>query len=271
MRTIEEDQDLPIQDFLDIKHQFDDFDKRNSKKSFPKLSRIPFDPLDPKIRHSKVKSPTIDPINDLFSISQIPLKCLRTGQEKRLAWYRPTESPDVLERQAAQYLRCINYDMVWLEIPAVALIKAVCNLRMYYQQSVEQTVRRILEFYCRRAVINWSIEDIVLAWELSERFTPSLGWSDERGIARRRVATIKEDVGYLLEYTLPGGRTDTKELLALFHEWNPDFTITPRELGVAVRSIKDITSKGSNGKCYYPGFHIPVQEELHASSHQDVA
>jgi hypothetical protein len=271
MRTIEEDQNLPIKNFLDIEHQFDDFEKRDSRKPFPKLSRIPFDPLDTKIRHSKVKYPTVDPINDLFSTSQTPLKDLRTGQKERLAWYRPTESPDVLERQAAQYLRSINYNLVWLEIPALALMKAVCNLRMYYQQSAEQTVKRILELYCRRAVINWSIEDIVLAWELSDKFTPSLGWSDVRAVARRRVVTIREDVGYLLEYTLPGGKADTKELLALFLEWNPDFAITPRELGVAVRSITGITSKGSNGKCHYPGFHIPTQEELLVPSHNEVA
>jgi len=209
----------------------------------------------------------VDPIfiqnQDLLQPYRVPMHLLRTVTLNRFPWVKASGIAKTTVEKASYYLKTFDHiEAHVIGSPGTILLHIVCNLRMYYQQGSEETVRLMMRYFSRKAEIPWTEESIAEVWNLVECFTPSLSLTDNKTIAMRRLAYIEDDVIDLIAYTKDGGEVEIKILLDLFHEWNPDFRISPRELGVAVQAITGITSTSRNGKRYYVGFHIPSEEEL---------
>lgn len=188
----------------------------------------------------------------------------------KLPWVRSTGPPTTLFRRAAFYLATFDYPeaAVW-DLDSVILANVICNLRNYYQQDADQTVKLIRWHFNPKSWEVWSPEAIRLAWELVEPYTPSLGLVDEGAQSRRRMAELEDQVVDLIAYTLPGGRVSTSDLFALFKEWYPDFEVDARVFGKSVKSVTGIGSKSVNSGRYYEGFHLPstdVHQDLEPSS-----
>jgi len=209
----------------------------------------------------------VDPIyiqnQDLLQQYRNPMHPLRTGTLNRRLWVKASGTAKTLVAKATYYLKTFDHiEAHVIGSPGAILLQVVCNLRMYYQQGCDETVRLMMRYFSRKAEIPWTKESVAEVWNFVECFTPSLSLSDTKTIAMRRLAYIEDDVIDLIAYTKEGGEVEIKILLDLFHEWYPDFRISPRELGVAVQAITGITSTSRNGKRYYVGFHIPSDEEL---------
>ena len=161
------------------------------------------------------------------------------------------------------YLRVFDYkEAAGFDSDVAILGKVVCNLRNYYRQSAEQTVELVTGVFNPKAWTPWSPEGIKLAWDLVEGFTPSLGLSDEKAVAKQRAALIEDEVVDLIAWTRSGGRVSGEDLLAVFTAWNPDLLVTPREFGAAVKAVTGLTQKPSNGIYYWVGFRLPTAKEL---------
>ena len=147
------------------------------------------------------------------------------------------------------------------DLDTVILAKVICNLRNYYLQSAEQTVELVRSVFNPKSWQVWSPEGVKLAWELVEGYTPSLGLSDEKAVAKQRAALIENEVMDLIAWTKSGGRVSGEDLRAVFAEWNPDLNVTPREFGLAVKAVTGLSTRTSNGTRYWVGFHLPTSEE----------
>ena len=189
------------------------------------------------------------------------------GHQRRssrpVPWVIATGRPETLSRKAAEYLRVFDYKEAAQFDPDVAILaKVVCNLRIYYRQSAEQTVELVTGVFNPKAWTAWSPEGIKLAWELVEGFTPSLGINDEMAVSMRRAIDLEDAVLDLIAYTKPGGRVSGGALRHLFKEWNPDLLFTDVAFGLAVNAVTGMTSKVSHGTRYWVGFHLPTPEVL---------
>lgn len=204
-----------------------------------------------------------------------PTRCrevpfIRTGARNRLPWVKESGTKATLERKAAQYLRSFNHNTPFRrEMPEMTLAKVVCNLRNYYQQDAETTVRLIQSLYNGACGYKWTPEGIRLAWELSEPYTPSLGLADKDAKSKKEGAEIEDEMTDLLAYTRSGGRVSLPDLFALFREWYPEREVENEVLGKAVKAITGIRSKPSNSVRYYYGFHLPTPEELLDPAHTE--
>jgi hypothetical protein len=178
-------------------------------------------------------------------------------------WVVATGRPETLSRKAAGYLRVFDYkEAAGFDSDVAILAKVVCNLRNYYRQSAEQTVELVQSVFNPKSWQVWSPEGIKLAWDLVEGFTPSLGLSDEKAVAKQRAALIEDAVIDLIAWTKSGGRVSGDDLLAVFAAWNPDLPVTPREFGVAVKAVTGQSTVPIHGVRYWVGFHLPITDEL---------
>jgi len=197
-----------------------------------------------------------------------PSPSIRTGARNRLPWVKATAHKKTLEEKAVHYLEIFNHDTPFRrEMPEMTLAKVVCNLRNYYQQDAEATLRLIQSLYNGKCGYEWTPEGIRLAWELSEPYTPSLGLADEDAQSKMRVAEIEGEMADILAYTRSGGRVSLPDLFALFREWYPEREVENEVLGKTVNAITGIRSKPSNSVRYYYGFHLPTPEELLDPAH----
>ena len=197
------------------------------------------------------------------------------GHQRRssrpVPWVIATGRPETLSRKAAEYLRVFDYrSAAPFDLDTAILAKVVCNLRNYYLQSAAQTVELVLSVFNPKSWQEWSPEGIKLAWELVEGFTPSLGLSDEKAVAKQRAALIEDAVVDLIAWTKSGGRVSGEDLRAVFAEWNPDLPVTPVEFAIAVKAVTGLKTKTSNGTRYWVGFQLPVvskasEQELRAA------
>ena len=178
-------------------------------------------------------------------------------------WVIATGRPETLSRKAAEYLRVFDYkEAAGFDSDVAILGKVVCNLRNYYRQSAEQTVELVTGVFNPKAWTAWSPEGIKLAWDLVEGFTPSLGLSDEKAVAKQRAALIEDEVVDLIAWTRSGGRVSGEDLLAVFTAWNPDLLVTPREFGAAVKAVTGQSTVPIHGVRFWVGFHLPTPDEL---------
>lgn len=203
----------------------------------------------------------------------IPLRKSKSERRQGRPWVRATGTAATRSKKAGAYLFRVKFQSARrTEAPAKTLATAVCNLRNYHGQSLEQTVELVRSLYNPRAKTPWSVDAIRLTWELVEGFVPRLGLADERALAKKKAADLYDDVVDLIAYTRPGGRVPAAELYALFREWNPESDATPTAFGIAVHSVTGIRSKPSKGVRYYSGFHIQSADELldqlHSSGQQ---
>ena len=181
----------------------------------------------------------------------------------KLPWVQSTGPPITLFRRAAFYLSSFDYkEAATWDLDTVILARVICNLRNYYQQDADQTVKLITKYFHRHSWEVWSPEAIRLTWELVEPYTPSLGLADEDAQSMRRMAELEDEVADLIAHTRSGGRVSTSDLFALFKAWYPDFEVDARVFGKAVKAVTGIDSKSSNSKRYHEGFHLPSPEEL---------
>lgn len=150
-----------------------------------------------------------------------------------------------------------------LDLPTMLLAKVVCNLRNYYLQDQESTVKLIQTYFNPKCWDEpWSPEAVRLMWECVEPFTPYLGIVDETAIANQRRALLEDDVVDLLAWTVPGGRVLDHDLLKVFRDWNPDIEVTSNLFSRAVKAVTGFGKKPSDGKQYWEDFHLPTEEEL---------
>lgn len=186
----------------------------------------------------------------------------------RKPWVKSSGPPETLFRRAAYYLSAFDYKAaaVW-DLDTPILLHVVCNLRNYYQQDADQTVRLISWHFNSKSWEVWSPEAVRLAWELVEPYTPSLGLTDEDARSRQRVAEIEDEVTDLIAYTRSGGEVSVEKLFALYQEWFPDREIDRRLFGKAVNAVTGIKSKPKNGRRSYVGFHLPTEDELDDPAH----
>ncbi len=178
-------------------------------------------------------------------------------------WVKASGPPNVQLDKATYYLtHGIDYKALRVfDKPEVILAKVVCNLRNYFRQSQESTVRLIQKHFNSKSDIQWSEEGIRLVWEQVEPFTPWLGKEDMQAIARQKAAFIENEVVDLIAWTKPGGRVLDKDLLKAFREWNPEIEVTSNAFSRAVKAVTGLSKLRSNGKDYWVGFHIPTAEE----------
>lgn len=197
------------------------------------------------------------------------LPWIRRGIRNRLPWVPASGPPEVCLDKAMYYLLFVfDYqEFRELDAPEWILAKVVCNLRNYYLQDQDSTVRLIQKHFNPKSDERWSEEAIRLTWELVEPFTPYLGLADVDAQSKHRVAEIEEEMTYLLAYTRSGGRVPLPDLFAQYREWYPDREVENEVLGKAVKAITGIDSKPSNGVRYYYGFHLPNPEELSDPTH----
>lgn len=198
---------------------------------------------------------------DVDKGKQVP--SIRSGTTLRKPWVKSANSPDILNQQAAHYLLIFDYrKAAKFSLAVEILAKVVCNLRNYYSQSADQTVRLIQQLFNPKSHVMWSPEGIRLVWELVEPYTPSLGLVDEKAIAKQKAMLVRQEVAYLLEWTVPDGRTLDADLLAVFREWNPEIEITSNLFSRAVKAVTGLSKFYSNSKGYWVGFHLPTVTEL---------
>jgi len=197
---------------------------------------------------------------DIMPVSRIRAGRLHDPRSSRLPWVKATGTPATLSRKAAQYLRVFDYKKAaQYDLDTEILANVVCNLRNYYDQDADQTVRLVLDLFNPKSSELWSPEGIRLAWDLVEPFTPTLALADEKTIAKRKVATIENEVIDLIAWTKPGGRVSAGDLLETFREWNPWLQVTPNAFTRAVQAVTGMTKLRSNGKDYWVGFHLPAE------------
>jgi hypothetical protein len=216
-----------------------------------------------RTRITKSMEPILIKSKDILEPLPSGVAPLRTGTKVRHPWSVSTGNAALLKARAEYYLKTFDHLSSYkLGSPGVIFMNVICNLRRYYRQNEQDTIQLMLKYFCNKADLQWMEESIAEVWHLIENITPSKAIYDEKTKAMRRKNDIEDDVSDLLAFTKDGGEVDIRVLLDLFHEWNPDFRISSRELGVAISSIKGIKSTARNGKRYFIGVHIPSKEEL---------
>jgi hypothetical protein len=176
----------------------------------------------------------------------------------RLPWVHASGDPATLSLKAAMYLKRFDHKMpAHFDFLEMTLAKVVSNLRTYYLQDANETVRLIQSLFNPRTTYKWSPEGIRLAWDSVAGFTPSLGLSDIRALAMKRKRMLEYEVADLLASTLPYGRIPVAALLAEFNDRNPDFNARPKEFGMAVKTVSGLSSVGYQGVRHYPGVSLP--------------
>lgn len=147
--------------------------------------------------------------------------------------------------------------------------KVVCNLRNYYLQDQESTVKLILTHFNPKCWDEpWSLEAVRLMWECVEPFTPSLGIRDGKARAKQRKRSLEDEVVDLLAWVRLGGRVLDDDLLGVLRAWNPHLEVTLNAFTRAVNALTGMTKLRSDGKDYWEGFHIPTAEELRLEAQQ---
>jgi len=190
---------------------------------------------------------------------------LRMGVTERKPWVPSSSSEEDRHDQAMFYLifRFDHEGAFERDLPTMILAKVVCNLRNYFLQDQENTVKLIQTYFNPKCWDEpWSPEAVRLMWECVEGYTPSLGLVDEAAVAQQKALVLEREAAYLLARTIPGGKVLDKNLLAVFQEWNPDIEVSSYLLTTAVSSVTGLKKTASNSKQYWVGFHLPTAEEL---------
>lgn len=179
-------------------------------------------------------------------------------RKRKKAWVTAAGTLQSRQTMAAFYLKDFDHRIAAIfDQPVMTMGKAVCNLRYYYRLNAKQSAELMLAHFNPKAHYRWSEDGIMLAWELTEGFTPSLGLSDKDAVAKHQLADLEVDVIDLLARTLSGGRVSTEALFARFKELNPEADTNEVAFGRVVTSLTGISSHSSKGKRYYSGFHLP--------------
>lgn len=186
-------------------------------------------------------------------------------------WVTATGTPSTRRDKAIYYLvHSFDHKAAFeRDLPTMLFAKVVCNLRNYYLQDQESTVKLILTYFnpvCWDEP--WSPEAVSLMWECVETYTPSLGIRDEKARAKQQRHALEDDVFDLLTWVRLGGRVLDDDLLAVFRDWNPQLEVTPNAFSRAVTALTGIPKRRSNGQDYWEGFHIPTAEELRLEAQQ---
>jgi len=198
-------------------------------------------------------------------IRPLRLPLPRLGAVNRVPWVPSSATADKRLGQAICYLvKAFNHEAAFhRDLPTMLFAKVVCNLRNFYLQDQESTVKLILTYFNPKCWDEpWSPEAVRLMWEYVEPFTPYLGLVDEDAVARQKAALLEREAAYLLEWVVPGGKVLDKDLLAVFQDWNPDLEATSYLLTTAVSAVTGLKKVPSNSKQYWVGFHLPTAEEL---------
>lgn len=191
-------------------------------------------------------------------------RALRMGQK---AWVAAAGTLEQRQTMAAFYLVGFDHKTAAIfEEPVATMAKVVCNLRYYYRLNAKQTADLMLAHFNAKSRYRWSEEGILLAWELVEGFTPSLGLSDKDAVAKHLLAELENDVIDFLAQVLPGGRVPVEDLYARFKASFPDVDTNEIAFGRVVTSLTGINSKSSKGRRYYSGFHLPSEDGQAATS-----
>lgn len=176
-------------------------------------------------------------------------------------WVHATGSSASLHAMAVFYLKQYDYESarLWDRKLVFTLAKVVCNLRRYYLQDREATIRLIREFFNPRFGYRWTAEGIGLTWELVAPYAPSLGIKDDTAVNRERADDLYDRVVDLVLELEPRGRVLFTDLYAHFLALNPDLDPVPTDVafGIAVGDVTGKKSTPSKGKRYYSGFRIP--------------
>lgn len=175
-------------------------------------------------------------------------------------WRCATGSEATIERKAAMYLKRFKYEAAAkFDYPEFTLAKVVCNLRKYYKQSRQGTIRLVRGIFNPKCGIDWSSEGIGITWDLVEPYTPSLGLSNRAAVKRSDRDHLYEAVVDFVLLLEPGGRALTTDLFRLFLLLNPDVHPLPTDdaFGIAFGDVTCRTSRPSKGKRYYSGVRIP--------------
>jgi len=193
---------------------------------------------------------------------------IRLGTTTRKPWVASSATDEIRHHQALFYLlyKFDHEEAFRQDFSTMILAKAVCNLRNYYLQDKEKTVKLIQNHFNPKCWDEpWSPEAVGLMWECVENFTPSLGLVDEAAVAKQKARLIEQEVAYLLQGMSPGGRVQDKELLKTFREWNPDIEVTSNLFSRAVKAVTGTSKLRSDGKGFWVGFHFP--DEDHQTAH----
>ena len=191
--------------------------------------------------------------------------CIRLGTTSRKPWVPSSAPAHIRSGQAIFYLvKVFNHeDACERDLPTTLLAKVVCNLRNYYLQDQESTVKLIQTYFNPKDLDDqWSPEAVRLMWEYVEGFTPWLGLVDKTAIADQRRVFLENEVVDLIAWTEQGGRVSDHDLLKVFQEWNPDIQVSLNLFTRAVNAVTGLGKTPSNGKQYWVGFHIPMAGEL---------
>lgn len=197
---------------------------------------------------------------------------IRLGIFGTRPWVPASGSATVREGKAVYYLtKAVDYK-IYSEFnqPVEILAKVVCNLRKYYGQDQDATVRLIQKHFNPKSDYKWSAEGIRLTWEMVEPYTPSLGLVDEMAVAKHEAAFLENEVIDLVASTKIGGKVWDHDLLAEFQRKNPEIQVTLHAFTKAVNLVTGMKKTNSNGKRYWVGFHLPTAEEL-ASREENAA
>jgi hypothetical protein len=181
---------------------------------------------------------------------------------------KSTGPSKTLFRRAAVYLSAFEYAeaAVW-DLDTQILAHIVSNLRNYYQQDADHTVKLVTRYFNPKSWEVWSPEAIRLAWDLVAPYTPMLGLSDEDAQSRSRMIELENDVVDLIAYTRPGGKVSVPALFEVYRKWHPDNHVDQRVFGKMVKSVTGIESKPRNAVRWYIGFHLPTEDELRDLAH----
>lgn len=188
-----------------------------------------------------------------------------TTKKNPLPWVKAS-GPATVRLDKATYYLVHTFDYATyrpFDDSVMILSKVVCNLRHYFCQSQESTVKLVQEHFNPKSDDKWSPEGIRLVWELAEPFTPDLGLVDAVALAQQKKVFLENEVVDLIAWTKPGGRVLDKDLLKVFREWNPELEIefTENLFTRAVQAVTGLRKLRSNGKDYWVGFHLPAADE----------
>ncbi len=187
------------------------------------------------------------------------------GRVFRPRKYRTATGSEVTRKlKAVFFLSRIDYEHAYIFEPLeMTLAKAVCNLRYFHKQTVEQTVKLIHDYFNHHTRIRWSNQTIERMWYDIEGYSPDLGLRDETAMARELVLEVEDEIAMFLGInTKLGGRSSVPALRQLFDAINPAMKVTKEAFGRAVKSITGEESHPSNGTRYYDGFHIQPERAI---------
>lgn len=198
--------------------------------------------------------------------SQDRVRLERPPKKNPRRWVHATGSAESRHAMAVFYLKEFKHKVAfkWDRPSELTLARVVCNLRHYFLQSREMTVRLIQDFFNPRSHHVWSDEAIGLTWDLVAPYTPSMGLRDPTALNRERAADLYDLVVDFILTLEPGGRVLTADLYTVFLDMHPHLDPVPTEVafGIAVGDVSGITSRSSKGRRYYSGFHLPKVRQV---------